>query len=143
MKENHCVFTIFGATGDLTNRKLLPAFYFMEQERQLKDSFRIICAARKEKSDEQYRRQAADSVRKFSRVKVQEDVLKKLLSRISYHKLEFNQINGYSSLKSKIETVSGEKCKSCERIFYLAIPSSLMGAVVDNLKSAGLTERQE
>ena len=143
MKENHCVFTIFGATGDLTSRKLLPAFYFMEQERQLKDSFRIICVARKEKSDENYREEAAVSIKKFSRIKVNEDILKKLLSRIAYHKLEFGGIKEYSSLKLKIENISHEKCKSCERIFYLAIPSSLMGTVVDNLKSAGLAERQD
>src|SRR3989338_8959782 len=110
MKQCHCVFTIFGATGDLTSRKLLPAFYFLEQERQLRDEFRLICAARKEKTDEQYRQEASNSIRKFSRVKVQDEILKKLLSRISYNRLELGDLEGYSSLKSKIEGISGNSC---------------------------------
>ena len=143
MKEPHCIFTIFGATGDLTSRKLLPAFYFLEQERQLKQDFRIICAARKEKTDKNYREEAADYIRKFSRIKVQDEILKKLLSRISYHRLELDDLEGYSSLKSKIEGTSGESCENCERVFYLAIPSSLIETVVNNLKSSGLAERQK
>ena len=142
MKECSCIFTIFGATGDLTNRKLLPAFYFLEQERQLKENFRIICIARKEKSDEQYREEASSSIKKFSRIKVQDETLKKVLSRISYHRIDFTALDGYSSLKSKIENVSGEKCAHCERIFYLAVPSGLIGTIISNLKSAGLAERQ-
>ena len=142
MNNCHCVFTIFGATGDLTSRKLLPAFYFLEQERQLKDEFRLICAARKEKTDEQYRQEASNSIKKFSRVKVQDEILHKLLSRISYHRLEFTGIDGYKSLKSKIENVSKEECRRCERIFYLAVPSTLIGGIVNNLKSAGLAEKQ-
>ena len=142
MKEGNCIFTIFGATGDLANRKLLPAFYFLEQERQLKENFRIICIARKEKTDEQYREEAAGSIKKFSRIKVQDEILKKILSRISYHRIDFAALDGYSSLKSRMENVSGEKCAHCERIFYLAVPSGLIGTIIDNLKSVGLAERQ-
>ena len=83
MKECHCILLIFGATGDLASRKLLPALYFMEQERQLKDSFKVICIARKDKTDLQYREEASVSIKKFSRIKVHEEPLKKLLARIS------------------------------------------------------------
>ena len=141
MKECKCVFSIFGATGDLANRKLLPAFYFMERERQLKEDFTIVCIARKEKSQEQYKKEAAEAVRKFSRIKVTEDILQKLLKRIYYYKLEFSDKSGYEKLREHLENISGEKSAHCERIFYLAVPYSLIGAIVDKLKSVGLAER--
>ncbi len=143
MKETHCLLTIFGATGDLTHRKLLPALYFMEQEKQLKDSFSIICAARKEKSNDQYRKEASDSIRKFSRVKVQDEALSKLLSRIRYQKIEFKNNSYYASLKNLIEEISGIKCSHCERIYYLAVPAEFFGDIITSLKEMGLAGRQE
>src|SRR3989344_7724692 len=107
MKGCSCVFSIFGATGDLTKRKLLPAFYFMEQEGQLKDNFRIVCISRKEKSQEQYKKEAAEAIRNFSRIKVTEDILQKLLKRINYYRLEFSDESGYDYLKDYLENVSG------------------------------------
>ena len=142
MEEHHCIFSIFGATGDLTNRKLLPAFYFMEQEKQLRENFRIVCIARKKKTNEQYRNEACDYIRKFSRVKVHDDVLRKFASRIYYHKLEFSDFNGYAGLKNLVEGLSGGECSNCERIFYLAVPYEFFSVIVDNLKKAGLAERE-
>ena len=143
MKESHCILLIFGATGDLTSRKLLPALYFMEQERQLKDSFKVICIARKEKTDLQYREESSFSIKKFSRVKVHEEPLKKLLARISYHQMDFSGSENYDSLKLFAEKISGEKCERCERIFYLAVPPSLIGTIVSRLKSSGLAEKHD
>ena len=82
MTEHYCILSIFGATGDLANRKLLPALYFLEKEKQLKDKFRIVAIARKEKSDEHYRKEALESVRKYSKIKVQDELLNKLVSRL-------------------------------------------------------------
>src|SRR3989344_7392109 len=134
MKERHCIFSIFGATGDLTSRKLLPAFYFMEQENQLKDSFRIICIARKQKNTDEYRKEAYESIKKHSRIKVNDTILDKLLSRIHYHRLEFSNEADYMSLKSEIERISGGVCSHCERIFYLAVPPQFFGIIARNLK---------
>ena len=106
MKECNCIFTIFGATGDLANRKLLPALYFLEQEKQLKENFRIICIARKEKTNEQYKERASNSIKKFSRIKVQDEILKKLLSRITYLRMDFANLPDYELLKSLIESAS-------------------------------------
>ncbi|MBI4452957.1 glucose-6-phosphate dehydrogenase [Candidatus Woesearchaeota archaeon] len=143
MKECNCVFLIFGATGDLAHRKLLPAFYFMERENQLKDSLSIVCIARKEKTTEQYRKEASDSIRKFSRIKVDERLLEKLVSRIYYHRLEFSDKKGYAGLSRFIEKISGQKSGNCERIFCLAVPYSLISHVLGSLKNAGLAERQK
>ncbi len=142
MSGHHCVFSIFGATGDLTSRKLLPAFYHLEREGHLRESFRIVAIARKDKTDEGYREEASDSIRRFSKRKVSEEILKKLVSRIHYLALDISNPADYAKLKDAIETISGQGCSKCERIFYLAIPSSLISAVVDNLKKAKLAEKE-
>jgi len=142
MKEHHCIFLIFGATGDLTNRKLLPALYFLEQERQLKENFRVFCIARKEKTNREYKKEAANAIRRFSRNKVNDETLGKLVSKITYQKLELAARNDYSILRESIEGLTGEECAKCERIFYLAVPSHLIGTIVANLKSAGLAQRE-
>ena len=100
MEQNHCVFSIFGATGDLAKRKLLPALYFLEQECQLNPNIGIICIARREMSDAQYRNDAASSIRTFSRVKVKDEILNKLLSKIHYYKIDFSNKNDYLELKN-------------------------------------------
>ncbi len=143
MKECPCVFSIFGATGDLTKRKLLPALYYLEQERYLNEDFRIIAIARKEKTNEQYREEASDSIRKFTKRKVHDDVIKKLVSRIHYIQIEFTNSNDYHKLRKTIEKLSGEECSFCERIFYLAVSSSFFGVIVNNLKKLKLAEKEQ
>jgi len=143
MNEHYCVFSIFGATGDLTKRKLLTAFYSLEVEKKLKDRFRILGIARKEKTDEEYRKEAADAIRKFSRVKVKEDILKKLISRIHYKRVDIKNYNDYLDLRALIEKISGGKCNSCERLFYLAIHYRFFGIIVNNLKKARIASRHE
>ncbi len=142
MSERHCIFSIFGATGDLANRKLLPAFYHLEREGYLKENFRIIAIARKNKTDEECREGASNSIRRFSKRKVSEEILKKLVSRIHYLTLDISNPADYAKLKDSIETISGQGCGKCERIFYLAIPSSLISTVVNNLKKTKLAEKE-
>ena len=99
MKQCHYVFTIFGATGDLTHRKLLPALYFLETEGVLNDNFSIICVARRDKTDESFRKDAVSSIKKNSRIKIKEDLLKKMMDRIHYHKMDFSNKERYRNLK--------------------------------------------
>lgn len=143
MEQNHCIFLIFGATGDLAKRKLLPALYFLEQEDQLKPNMDIICIARRKINDTEYRNGATSSIREFSRVKVKDEILNRLLSKIHYYRLDFSSLSDYSELRELIKKISGHSCKNCERIFYLAVPSSLLGTIVNNLRKTGLAERSK
>jgi len=141
MMEDNCIFLIFGATGDLANRKILPALYQLEQEKYFKENFKIVLIARKEKTNEQYGQEVEVSIGKFSKRKVQDDVLKKLVSRIYYKQLEFSNFDDYVKLKELIERLVGEKNDNCERIFYLAVPPSFFGIIIENLKKAALARR--
>ena len=140
--DEHCILSIFGATGDLANRKLLPALYYLEKEGLLKKEFRVVCIARRQKTDEECKKDVEESIKKFSRVKINEDVSSKFVSRISYQKLEFSSIGDYANLKELMEKIAHRECSKCERIFYLAVPSEFFKVVVGNLRAAGLVKRQ-
>lgn len=140
--ERHCILAIFGATGDLANRKLLPALYYLEREGLLKKDFSVICIARRQKTNEEYKKDAEESIKKFSRIKINADVLSKFVSRISYQKLEFSSIEDYADLREITEKIAGAEPSKCERIFYLAVPSEFFKVIVDNLRKAGLAKRQ-
>lgn len=143
MEKRHCIFSIFGATGDLAKRKLLPALYYLEKENLLGHNFKIIAISRKAKTSDEYRREASDSIRDFSKRKVDNDVLDRLVSRIHYAQLEISNLDSYIGLRKFICEISGKKCDRCERIFYLAVPSFFFAAIVDNLKKSGLAEKEQ
>ena len=137
-----CVITIFGATGDLTHRKLLPALYFLEHQQHLGKDFSIVCVARRPKTDEEFRKETEKSIRKFSRVKIKEVTLQKMLKRIHYHRLKFNEKNRYVKLKKCIEKLSGKHLKACNRIFYLATAPKFFDMIVKNLAVAKLVSKK-
>ncbi len=140
--SNPSILVIFGTTGDLTQRKLLPALYFLESERILPDNFRILCVARKQKNDADFRTESADSIRKYSRIKVKDDLLYKTTTRISYFQLDFEEKKHYESLREHIGKLSGTACGKVDRIFYLAIPSGLFQTVVQHMDSAKLASQK-
>lgn len=140
-KKDSCIFTIFGATGDLAHRKLLPALYFLEREQYLGNNFSIICVARREKTNEQYREEAKASIKKFSRIKVEDEILAKVAERIYYFQLEFNQKKRYMDLREYIEKLSKRHTSECNRIFYLATAPEFFNTIVKNLNEANLSSK--
>jgi glucose-6-phosphate 1-dehydrogenase len=140
-KKDSCIFTIFGATGDLTHRKLLPALYFLDSEQYLGNNFSIICVARREKTNEQYREEAKASIRKFSKRKVEEKILNRILKRIHYYRLEFHQKKEYIDLGKYIKKLSKPHTTACNTIFYLATLPDFFNVIVKNLGKAGLARK--
>ncbi|MBS3102319.1 glucose-6-phosphate dehydrogenase [Candidatus Woesearchaeota archaeon] len=136
--HNACILVIFGATGDLTSRKLMPALYDLEFKNALHGHFRVIGFARRKKTNEEYRKEIFDSIKKFSKMKVKNDVWERLRDKIHYHQSEFRDFDGYMRLDRFIEKISGQKSKNCNKVFYLAASSEFFEVIVDNLKKAGL-----
>src|SRR3989338_10295957 len=126
---------IFGATGDLTHRKLLPALYFLEHHQALSKGFSIICSARRNKTDGEYRNEAEKSIRQFSRIKVDNNHLQKILLKIHYHQLEFSNIEHYKSLADYLKK---KRSSNQGIIFYLATPPIFFDKTVKNLASVKL-----
>ena len=134
-----CVIIIFGATGDLTNRKLLPALYKLELDNLIHEDSKIIAFARKEKSNQQFRNESLISIKSFSKFPVKEDIWKKLASKIFYHQSEFQNAEGYTKLKNLIKKICIKNAE-CNKIFYLAAPPGFFEAIIGNLKRSGLNE---
>jgi glucose-6-phosphate 1-dehydrogenase len=127
-------FVVFGATGDLTLRKLLPALYHRFCDRQMKDASRIIGAARSELDDNSYRERAEAALREHvPSPELKEATLAAFLKAIHYVRLDGAADMGWEPLKEMLEQ-DAERI----RVFYLATSPSLYGAVCRNLAAHGL-----
>lgn len=133
-----CIIIIFGATGDLANRKLLPALYKLEFENLLHKDSKVIAFARKQKTDQEFRNDALKSIKYFSKSKIDEKVWKILANKLYYHVSELQDIKGYSKLKQLIKKICSLNEDQCNKVFYLAVPSQFFEAIVDNLKKSNL-----
>src|SRR5215831_7217832 len=95
--------TIFGATGDLARRKLLPALYNLAHEGALPERFHLIGVARREKAHEDYRAECEEAIRQFSRRKPDDDVLSALLANVKYIPGTFDDASVYSRLCDQLQ----------------------------------------
>src|SRR5216110_3036737 len=85
-----CSIIIFGATGDLTHRKLIPALYNLAADGDLPPAVAVVGVARRDKKDEEFPAELEEAVRKFSRQNVRDDIWKTFSQSISYHRTEFH-----------------------------------------------------
>ncbi len=144
VKVPPAVAVIFGATGDLTHRKIVPAFYHLQKNGQLPDGFAIIGFARRPKTDEEFRKDLKEALDKFSHTKpVCEDTWAKLAPHIYYHQGDIPNPDDYKKLAERIKSlpeakVCGENC-----LFYLATAPNFFGVVAENLAKAGLNPQPE
>jgi len=83
-KELSSIFVIFGGTGDLTKRKLIPAIFSLMYEEKLPQNFTIVAIGRREKTDEEYREEMHEYVNKFSRFSLENESWDKFSKRIFY-----------------------------------------------------------
>jgi glucose-6-phosphate 1-dehydrogenase len=131
-----CVMVIFGGTGDLTHRKLLPAIYNLKHSGKLPDNFAVVSIGRKELSHEEYREQAQNSIRSYSRFKDIDDKLwQTVAERIYYKKVDFQKSIGYDDLKSFLEELDKKYHTNGNRIFYLAVAPEYFGIIADELNN--------
>ena len=100
-----CSIVIFGATGDLTHRKLVPAIYNLAVDGELPTGVKIIGFARREKSDLEFRTGLEELNRKVSRSGHNEEIWKTLAENIHYHQSEFNDVQGYKSLAERLDAI--------------------------------------
>ena len=100
MKLEPCILVIFGATGDLTHRKLYPALYNLWREKLLPERFGVVSIGRREKTPAELRADITGSIERFSRTPHLAGVdLERFLAMFSYYRLDFNDLDGYAPLK--------------------------------------------
>jgi glucose-6-phosphate 1-dehydrogenase len=133
---------IFGATGDLARRKLLPAIYNLAHEGALPERFNLIGVSRREQSDEEFRDFARESISEFSRREPDDQVLDGLLERLSYIGFSFDDQEGYGKLSEALDKLDGE-AHPLNRAFYLSTAPEFFGVITGALKEADLNYRRE
>lgn len=137
------VFFIFGATGDLAQRKLYPAIYSLYREGKLSEDFAVIGVARRLRSPEQYQDDLRQSIQEFCRYQVKdEEEWKRFVQHFEYKSLDINNIDGYVELKAQTEALEARFSIPGNRLFYLALAPELFGSVSLNLKKGGMLDSE-
>ena len=133
-----CTLVIFGATGDLTHRKLIPALYNLAAEGALPPAVTIIGFARRDKTSEQFRKELEEATRKFSRTPLNEELWASFAASIHYHKSPFDDAEGYRSLAAEMEKADRERGTGGNRLYYLAVAPDQFPVILDHLRESGL-----
>ena len=133
------VMVIFGATGDLSGRKLLPALYNLAKQRSLPAGFAVVGAAIDEMTDDAFRKHAADRIREFSRTQpIEDSVLDAFLSSASYVKVDFSKLDDFRSLAQRLQELDNTRHIPGNRIFYCATPPPTYQTITMQLQASSL-----
>ena len=136
------VIVIFGASGDLTKRKLLPALYSLTRERLLPANFAVMGVARDKLALDDFREQMRKGCDRYARRKpVDPNVWQDFSRNLYYHTAEFDDLDAFKALKDELEEIDAELGIPANRLFYLSTPPSVFPVIVENLGKAGLVSR--
>jgi glucose-6-phosphate 1-dehydrogenase len=134
-----CTMVIFGATGDLTERKLGPALYNLQLGGFLPPEFTVVGFARRPLSDEEFREHLRKGVDAYSRNRPAKDsIWESFIRGVMYHKGEFHDASAYEELGKLLERIDRDRGTAGNRLFYLAVPPNLYPEIVRHLGAAGL-----
>src|SRR5262249_20508183 len=137
-----CTLVIFGASGDLTRRLLVPALYNLAAGGLLGESFSIIGVARPELSSEAFRSGLEKGLREFATRPVDDRIARSMFSSVDYLQGDFDDPKVYEQLRQTLERVERKRSTLGNRLFYLATPPSAFAPIGRQLGSSGLS-RQE
>lgn len=133
------IVVIFGASGDLTKRKLLPALFHLAEAGLLPDEIQIVGVARRPLQDE-FAADMKDGILKFGGGVRDESKLENFLKKISYHSMNFDDAEGYGRLKQLLEKIDNERGTSGNRLFYLATAPEYFTDIVEQLGAHGMVK---
>jgi len=135
-----CTLVIFGATGDLTHRKLVPALYNLAADGALPPAMSVVGFARRDKSDEVFRGELEEAARKHSRQNIHEELWKSFAASVCYHRGGFDDLAGYESLAERLAGMDAARGTRGNRLFYLAAAPDQFEVILDNLRKSGLNK---
>ena len=138
-----CTLVIFGATGDLTRRKLVPGLYSLAQEHLLPKHFAVVGFARREKTHEQFRAEMRQAVQQFARYPLDDTLWETFARGLYYHCSTFDDALGYVRLQEFLREVGDRHDTQGHTIYYLATPPEAYNDIVHHLRAAGLSTRQD
>jgi glucose-6-phosphate 1-dehydrogenase len=141
-KASPCVMVIFGATGDLTKRKLIPALCNLAQDNELPQRFAIIGVAGNDQNTESFRQALTDEIPKYSPAHIDTKIWSWFAERIYYVKGDFEDPEAYKRLQEQIDEVDKQHNTGGNRFFYLAVAPRFFSPIVKQLGKIGLTKEE-
>ncbi|MGH9327893.1 MAG: glucose-6-phosphate dehydrogenase [Terriglobia bacterium] len=136
-----CAMVIFGASGDLTQRKLVPALYYLSRAGLLPDGFSVIGCSKTPYTSESFRDKMQEAVKKYLNVPGSDhQAVKDFTQDVHYIADDFGDPPAYDQLKALLDQLDGERGTGGNRLFYLATPPSFFPVIVQHLGSTGLAQ---
>lgn len=137
------IMVIFGGTGDLTHRKLMPAVYNLIRDQLIPEHFAIVSVGRRDKTQEEYRKEIYNSINKFSRNKIDETIWKKLNDMIYYYQFDFTDLEGFSALKIYLDQLDEQVMSGGNRVYYLAVAPEYFETIVQGIQSSDMAVKED
>jgi glucose-6-phosphate 1-dehydrogenase len=134
---------IFGVTGDLSRKKLMPAVYDLANRGLLPPGFALVGFARRDWEDQDFSQLVHDAVKEHSRTPFDEDVWRQLEQGIRFVQGSFDDPEAFRELKRTVDDLDAERGTLGNHAFYLSIPPKMFPVVTEQLKLSGLTEKRE
>ena len=140
--SDESILVVFGASGDLTKRKLIPALYSLEIQNLLPEKFFILGASRTKLSDDDFRNQMSEALDNYSG---DEELSKKtiFLKRLLYQSVFAKEANSYETLNERLQKIINENNMHSNVIFYLSTPPSLYDVIPQNLAKVNLNDESK
>ncbi|MFN8594357.1 MAG: glucose-6-phosphate dehydrogenase [Thermomicrobiales bacterium] len=133
---------IFGVTGDLTSRKLMPALFDLAVGQPLPEGFSIVGVSRRDWSDEEFREEMRKAVTEHARTKVTDETWQGFAQGLSYVQGDFDDPATYTRLGERLRAIDAERGTEENRIFYLATSPEYFLPIIHGLEASGVSERQ-
>ncbi len=134
---------IFGVTGDLSRKKLMPAVYDLANRGLLPPGFGLVGFARRDWADQDFAQVVHDAVKQYARTPFDEDVWKQLATGIRFVQGEFDDPEAFSRLTTTIEELDRDRGTMGNHAFYLSIPPKSFPQVTEQLRNSGLAEQKD
>src|SRR5215472_4520470 len=134
-----CVVVLFGVTGDLARKKLLPAIYDLANRGLLPPGFSLVGFGRREWGDKDFAQQMLDTVRKHARTTFREEVWRQVSDGVRFVSGEFSEPAAFDRLAQTVARLDAERGTSGNRAYYLSVPPGQFPSVVRQLERSGLS----
>ncbi|MGA9812460.1 MAG: glucose-6-phosphate dehydrogenase [Terriglobales bacterium] len=138
-----CAMVIFGASGDLTRRKLIPALYNLAKNDLLSQDFAVIGVSRSPLSDEDFRSKASEDIKEFATDKVDPAIWESFVRRLYYLSGDMSDKKLYLELKDLLDKVDRDHSTHGNHMYYLATAADFFGPAVEHLAEVGLMQEDD
>ncbi|NLP34722.1 MAG: glucose-6-phosphate dehydrogenase [Clostridiales bacterium] len=135
------ILVIFGGTGDLTHRKLIPALYNLVIDKLLPKNFTVVSIGRRNISEEDYKKGMYTALREHSRNKVEDKQWAKLANMLHYYQFDFTNQEGFAELKKYLDDLDQRANTGGNRVFYLAVAPEHFETIVSGLHASDMTKK--